>query len=479
MAENNLRTLPIGSGGGPPPMGRKATPQPITRWNGANMQGIAPERVMSIIKGAERGLLEPLFDLIAFVLETDTHVRSVYETPLRSVVSSPLLFDESKIEDPLSERALGFQRESLELLSRYERSMMHLAHAHGIGLAVGEKEWGRVRGAWRVVAIHPIDPRDTRFAADWTVEVRTWADGYAGQWISTADDPHSWIVHVPGSVGLRPNMSGILIPCLIPWVFKKFAFGYSQQALERFANRLLVGHVGPNATDDAHDALRNGLEDLTTGSTAVLSGEARVEALDVGSSSVGDAHIKFIRLLEEQITKGIMGSALNVDGGSDGGSYAMAISQGDTTVIPRVQSIADSLAETLREQWFAHELEVNAELFDGRALDPAEPYFRLLSDEPPMVDQLAVDGGVVTVDELRASKGLEPWGAEKGGDRIVTPIAKTAPAFSRAESVEDAPPPKSMGRQGRQTTSPSSRAPKTSPTFSPSTTQVGRVPFDR
>jgi len=464
------------------PFGRVANAQPLTHWTGNDMTGMTPSHAVSIMKRAERGYLEDLFDLFAYMLRTDSHVRSTYETPLRTVIGSPLLFDESKVDSgPLAAKVVEFQRESLELLWNYESSAMGIAHAHGIGMAIGEKEWRRVRGANRVVAIHSVNPRNTRFANDWVPEVRIF-DGDSGgyDWVRVDEEPLRWMVHIPGSVGLEPHLAGILFPCIIPWNLKKYATGYSQQALERWATPILLGIIGDNAQDGAVNNLRDALENLTASSAGVIEGDTRIEAINSNASQTGDAHLKFISALEVQITKAIMGSALNVDGGTDGGSYAMAKSQHSTTIAPRIQSISDSLAETFREQWFAHELMVNDHLFDGRVMEPAEPYFQIIGEERPQVDQIAIDAGAVTVDEVRASKGLEPWGAEKGGDRIVAPIAKSAPGFARIEAPpEEAPPPFPASRASRRQRQMRLPLSKTSRTSSALMTQIDSVPYGK
>jgi phage gp29-like protein len=432
------------------------------------MGGITPDRVLSYVKAARRGELENLQDLLSYILETDSHVRSVYETLLRNVVGAPLMFDEGPSAD--------FLRESVSRLPNYEDAMMHIAHAHGVSITVLEKEWGRVAGTTRVVRMHPIDPRDVKFDADWVPMVRTHADGQ--RWVRVDEEPLRWLVHAPGSVGLRPQMAGILIPCVLPWVFKKFATVYSVQTLERFAQPLLVMMLNEGATEDTIDNALNSLEDITASSSGVISGDGKLEVINASSGQAGEAHRKYIREFEEQITKGILGSDLNVSVGTTGGNRALGESQAETTILPRVRSMADSIAETLAEQWFAHELELNAHRFGSLVPEVAKPFFELLQDDPPEVDQLTVDAGAVTVNELRQSRGLEAWEGE-AGNRIVTPVAKTAPSFSKPEV---APPPLASSRsrrrtprKARQMTLPLSQ---TSPTCERSRTQIESVPFD-
>lgn len=465
-----IHSLPTKAGGKErPPMARAAKAAGIRHWQGADMAGVTPKRVLQIIKGARRGHLEPLFDLFAYVLETDTHTRGVYETLLQNVVGSPLRFDETESD----ERVVEFQKASLKGLKSYKRAAMHLAHAHGIGLAICEKKWARVSGNLRVVELCPISPRDTKFDDDWTPMVRT--HGAKTGWIRTDAEPLRWIVHAPGAVGLRPQMAGILIPCLTPWVLKKFATIYSVQTLERFAAPLIIATVSENATDDVLESVIDDLENITATSAGAIRTGGSIEVISSAAGQAGQAHKVYIELFESQITQGVHGSNLNADGGQGAGSYALGKSQAETTILPRIQSIADGVAETMRDQWFGQELDQNAHRFDGAVPNPAAPMFELLQDAPPVIEQIHVDAGAVSVNELRASAGLDPLEGE-AGSRMVTPIAKSAPAFSRFESAEEAPPPKSMSRQPRQSRR---AAQQTLPTSSRSRTQIEGVHFDR
>ena len=462
-------TLSVVSGGNRrAPVGRASKASPIRRWMGRDMGGITPAQVLSYIKNARRGDLEGLMDLVSYVLETDSHVRSVYETLLRNVVGAPLLFEEAPSAD--------FLRQSVDGLPNYETALMHIAHGHGIGIAVLEKEWGRVNGETRVVRMHRIDPRDTKFDDDWVPMVRTHGDEPG--WVRVDQEPLRWLVHVPGSVGLRPQMAGILIPCLLPWVFKKFATVYSVQTLERFAQPLLVMMLNKGTDADVVEEALNSLEEITASSSGVITGDGKLEVINASSGQAGEAHRKYIREFEEQITKGILGSDLNVSVGSTGGNRALGESQADTTILPRVRSMADSIAETLAEQWFAQELELNAHRFGSLVPKVATPYFELLQEEPPEVDQIAIDAGVVKVNQLLESRGLPPLEGPEG-ERFVTPLAKTAPAFAKPEA---APPPLASSRSRRRATRKARQMSlplsQTSPTSSRCRTQIDSVPFD-
>lgn len=464
-----------------PPLGRLSQVSKPSMWAERRFAGLTPRDLVSIESALQRGDIERFHDLCSHMLRRDSHLRSVYETLLRGVVSNPIRFEEGRAkagQESAAEAAVEFCRQSVEDVERSERTLMHLAHGEGTGVAVVEQEWGRRDGAWRVVRHHLVPGRDLRFADDWTVEVRSYSDNGPKEWISTKDEPLRWIVHVPNAVGQAAHLSGLLLSCMWPFAFKKWATTYGVQTLERFAQPLLLGTMPENARDETLSALLTDLQNLIATSTGVVREGVTVEAIDTAASNAGDAHRNFIADFDNQMTKAVLGSTLNVEVGDTGGNRALGESQNATTILPRLRGIGDSLAETLREQWFEPELRLNAHLFNGRRPPVPEPSFELIQDEPPLITQMHVDGGVVTANELRASAGLEPLEGEDGA-RIVTPIAKTSPSFSRPE---DAPPPLASSRASRRSRKPHQLklpTPKTSPTSSRSRTQIAGVPFDR
>lgn len=434
--ESNVITL--ASGQERPPFGKAFRAASPRDWGAKNLRGTTPKQAVQILDKLRRGDMEDFQDLVAHMLQTDAHLRSVYETLLRSIVASPLRFDLGRGpgREESAEAAAEFARSSVENAKRFERTTMHLAHGAGTGVAVVEQHWGRVRGAWRVTGHTVIPPRDTRFADDWVVEVRS----YEGEgrrrrdekWIRTDAEPLRWIVHVPGSVGLAPHLSGLLLPCVWPYTLKRWATTYAIQTLERFAQPLLIAKLDENATDKTFRDMLKELQALANNSVGVISARAEVEVVNSQSGQAGTAHAQYIKEFEAQQTKALLGSTLNIEVGDTGGNRALGESQAEQTNLPRLRSIGDSLAETLSERWFNPEICLNTHLFNGQEPPLPEPYFELTQEEPPEVSDLAVDIGGVTVDEVRESLGLEPFGQDGGGSRRATRVHRASPSVAEA-----------------------------------------------
>lgn len=125
---------------------------------------------------------------------------------------------------------------------------------------------------------------------------------------------------------------------------------------------------------------------------------------------------------DADISKAVLGSTLNVEVGDTGGNRALGESQSDTTIAPRWARSSALLANTIERQLFQPFLELNRHHFGGHVLVPSLLFH--ITDVDPEVDQLLVDKGACTYDELRRSRKLEPWGKEKGGD-VRIPAATT------------------------------------------------------
>ena len=478
--------IALGAGDERPPMGRAFRAEGLRTFRTTNLRGVRPDVVARILSNQARGDLEGFMDLAQYMLRTDDHLSSVYESAVVGIASATSRFDTGRhdpAQEESAEAAAEFARTSIEGARRYEATVKHLIHGGwGLPLGIVEQHWGRRGGAWRVTGHTKVPPRDTKFADDWTPLVRSYdknAKGHVSErWIRTDEEPLRWLIHAPGSLGQHPHLAGVLSSCVWPFVFKKWVLTYGVQVMERIPAPVLAAFIGENAHQDTPDKTLETLQSLANNGFAVFGNDVTIDPIEVSGANAGDAHIKWIDKLEVGMTKRIVGSTLNVEVGDGGGSRALGESQAKQTTLPRLKSIGDQLSETLGEQWFAPEIKLNRHLFNGAVPPIPTHFFELVQEETPVISDTAVNSGVVTVDELRTSNGLEPIGPERGGDRLVTPVAKTAPSFSQASveaPAEEPPPPKSLGRVSRPNSPTTS---KTSRMFSASTTQIDNVPYE-
>lgn len=466
------------------PRGSQVQPQNASRWYRERMTNLTPARVTRILRDAERGDMESWGDLVEYMLRTDPHVRAVYDTWVKGVVGAELRVEAGRGNEGVAEDVAEFVRTSLEGTPRLPALLAHLMHGEGAGISALEHDWRREGRAWhsRPTRRDLVMVRDIDYADDWTPRVRTYRTDVGqpsvnGRWLRTDLEPARWVVHEASGIGTTPNLGGVLQAVVWPWLFKRWAIIFRQSGLERLANGLLIGRVTPSSHDEAREALFDALEQLRGDHIGIIEQDTEIEFIEP-TGTVGDAWSEAIGEWNAEITKGILGSTLNTEIGAAGGNRAAAESQARMTMLPRLQAAAQSLAATIEEQWVAPLVRFNAARWPGAV--PPMPRVRLVleAEAPPEVDDLLVSVGAVTVDEMRASRGLPELGPDAGGDRIAVPVAKSRPEFSAPRQEGGAPAPFGRSRGGHQMPLPWTTTRRSSPTCSDSTTRVDSVPVD-
>lgn len=461
------------------PRGRAAKSRAAKQWSRKSFAGITPDRLAGILREAERGQLESWADLVSFMLRTDLHLASVYETRLFAVTSADLDVQPGRAkpgEEQQAELAAELFREELERDRELESVLHGLIHAEGVGYAVAQHDWKRVTRSdgTPIVSSTPtiIEVRDIEFAPDWSAVVRSWDPGGTPRWIPTTDEPARWITHIPRKLD-TPNLSGDLMACAWMWIFKRWAQIYRQTALERFSAPFVYGTVPTNATRQVREELLEGLENLASDQVAVFEASTSVALLESAKSPV-DVVDAALKSMSDEMTKRLLGATDFVD--ASGGSFARADVQMRVGALPRFMTIAKRVSGTLERDWAAPFLGFNRQLFGGIVPPLPTVSFKFLQDESAEVDQLAVDAGAVTIDELRTARGLPAWGQEGGGSRVIqVAVPAAAPAFSTSPPPGGADADLPFARAS--TARLSSTAPSTSPTSAGSRVRTRRVPF--
>lgn len=397
-----------------PDLLRRVQPRALNRWTSRSYGATTPERLNSIIKQVEAGQLEEWTDFAHYMLRTDPHLHAVYVSRQYAVAGADWEITAGRGDPQIAEAAAEFCREVLAETEELERIFSDLMHGVGLGWAAFEHSWRRKSGAW-VSTPQWIHPRECQFEPDWTLAVR---DSGTNELVRVADMPGKFIVHIPRPVSDSPNVSGELLVIAWDWLFKRWARKFQLGALEKFANPFVYGEVQPNTDDIVRSNLLTSLEKLSSDQVAIFEAGTGVKIAEV-TKMPGEAWQTAIDNLNNEITKSLLGSTLNTEISSTGGNRAAAESQADNTILPRARSDAKRLAGTIERDWLRPLLAYNAHLFGGQV--PPVPHFefKLTQDEKPEVDELIVKTNGVTMDELRASRGLEAWGPDKGGDRLV------------------------------------------------------------
>lgn len=403
-----------------PDLQRRVQPRTLGRWANQNFGTTTPERLTGIIQELESGEFTRWADFAEYMTRTDPHLHAVYESRKLAVSGADWEITPGRGDEQLAEAGAEFCRQALGETEELERIFSDMMHGVGLGLALHEHNWKRRGGAWLTTPLW-VHPRECKFEPDWTVAVRNAADGSL---IRCADMPGKFIVHIPRPSSSAPNVSGELLVIAWDWLFKRWARKLQLVALDKFANPFIYGELQPNTDDVVRAALLSNLQNLSSDQVAVFEAGTGVKIAEI-SKVAGEGWANAIESLNAEITKSLLGSTLNTEIGESGGNRAAAESQADNTILPRARSDAKRMAGTIERDWLRPLLAYNAHLFGGKI--PPTPHFefKLTQDEPALVDDLLVRSKAVTIDELRVSRGLEPWGPDYGGENVITSDAGT------------------------------------------------------
>jgi len=446
-----------------PEVGQR-TPQPtITRWTRAGLTDLTIGDVAGILRAGEQGQTVRLVDLWLRMLKTDSHLASVWISRIAPVAAAR--WELSPGEGPEDTAAAARRlrdacEEAMRGLGNLEPLFTRLLGGIGPGYSVAEIIWGRRRllatPAWAPSKIKPVHARRFQFSDEFELGLyddsravsQLEADGHevdviTGRGGVMARLPAGkYLVHQPPTIDDYPTATGLVHPIARWWWAKQKVQTYWLGGAEVAANPRLIGKILRQGDPDAAQALLDGLEALANDGVAITREGTEIDIRAGLGESSGRVWAELAKFLDAAMSKAVLGSTLNVEIGDSGGNRAAAESQGETTIDPRKDMDGAQLWATIQDQLFRFVREYNPHLFGP---DTPLPIGSFVFAEPPVeVDAEIISAGGVSMDELRESRGLTPWGGERG-ERIATSgddlnAFQPAPAApSGAPSVEDAP----------------------------------------
>lgn len=436
-----------------PEVGQRTRQPSIYRWDRLGNVDLTIGAIASILRRAEQGTTKELVDLWLRMLKTDAHLASVWHTRISPVASARWELQPGEGPESLAPMATRLRdgcEEALKRLGNLEPLFTRLLGALGPGYAVAEIVWGRGQlmglPAWLPVKVKPIHARRFQFSERY--ELGLYDDGQAihqlredgwevdeirGQGGIMARLPAGkYIVHQPAVIDDYPTATGLVHPLSRWWWAKSKATQFWLGGAEIAGNPRLLGKVDQMAPDEVLDELHKALETLSADGVAVTRGETAIDIIEGKANSSAEVWSQLVKTMDAAMSKAVLGSTLNVEIGDTGGNRAAAESQDSVTIEPRQEQDGAGLWSTLSDQLLRFVRDYNPHLFSHDAPLPVGQF--VFAEEPVNVDQLAVSAGVVTVDELRESRGLPALGGEAGG-RMVSMQPSSAP-FSTKPAPE-------------------------------------------
>lgn len=420
---------PEESGVREPRLAELSQPTRRDRWaESTNFGGIDPPRMAAVLRSVEAGYLQDWADLKDWMLDTDAHLASTYETRLTRAAMVDLEVVPGQSPDPIAqsfaEVAADFVSECWEALRNRTRVLRNMADAIGAGVSVGEKMYTRRSGAaggWYISEVRWRHLRRFRFGEQW--ELRLYDGGLRGQW-GEALDPDKYLVHMPQVAAGYPTKTGVLRKVTWTWLFKQWMRKFAVQAAESWGHPIPIGKTPAASASETRTALKKALQNISSGQAGVVDKDVELMLLEAANGD-GGAYTTLIDMLNAEESKAILGSVDNVEH-TGTGTYASALSQADVTIDPRTQSDIEDITDTLDHGFVKSLIGFNLHLFGRRW--PALPQFRPRerSGAPADLQPHHLDGRVkVRQNEVRASLNLPSLTKEEGGEEFVQPAPAT------------------------------------------------------
>ncbi len=445
-----LAAVPVAAPAGGAPIGKRYAPAPqISRLpSSLQFSDITWDVIQSAKQAASRGYTEQWVDFCRRML-TDPHLLSVYTTYVGAIAGARRELVPRAVAPELqrfSDLAAADCERMLSDLPNIERSIAEMVDADGVGLSVHEIIYEA--RADRVVPTQLVWLSQDRFRFSDYWEPFLWDRGAAAErakelGIETTATipglpltPRKYVVHIPR---MKPDyglLGGLFTSCDRYWYYKSNALRFWLSGAEASGSPRMLGHTADDATDAVREQLYSALASISADSVGVLSGESRIEVLDVKAQGSGSVWDTLTKVADSGFSKVWLGSTLNVEVGDTGGNRSLGESQADMTMSPRWARSSQLVANTIERDLFTPFLYFNRHRYGGHVFTPN---LRLhIVEESAVIDDAVIAAGACTYDELRAAKNLEPWGPENGGDQRI-PTASAAPAAAFSRSAEAAP----------------------------------------
>lgn len=284
--------------------------------------GLHPERVVRIFRESECGYMRELQDLYDDLIESDGHLRSLFESRIAAVSSKGLVVQPGG-PDAASIAAADAMRECLEdKQSNVIEFVEHHLEAQFRGFSCSEIDWQR-ENSW-IVPARFINVPHSAFRFEQVTNAPllvTKAEGFAGEHLL----PDQWVI----SSARHSNLArGGLFRTATWWaLFKRLSVRDWIIFAERFGIPYVIGTYRDGETSpEARAALEDAIKDLGEAGQAILEETTRIVISEIAQRS-GDnttVHPEIVALCNAEISKLFTGSTLSSDNaGSGGASFAL------------------------------------------------------------------------------------------------------------------------------------------------------------
>jgi phage gp29-like protein len=386
-------------------------------------QGLTPERLTTIFRDADTGIVLNQMELYEEMEEKETQLSSVLQT--RKLAVSGLDWEVSPASDDARDVDIAaFVMEALKHAPGFTDMLLNALDAVGKGYSVNEIVWLIEPDAVTVERFKYWHPKAFTFYGRDNILTEE-------PMLVTDDEPvygeplppNKFIFHRSHSrSGVTPR-GGVLRPSAWLYLFKNYTLKDWVISNERFAMPLRLGKFGPGASDKDVDVLMDAVYNLGTDAAAVINDATMIEFIEKKASQGKDnAYQSLVEYVDGSFSKLVLGHSGSSDSTAGRlGNDEQAGEVREDLVTADAHDLADTLTENL----------VRPLVLFNYGPDAAVPFFRfLIEDEQDMVANSSViknltEAGVNTipVSHVHEQFGI-PLPAE--GDDTIQPVARGA-----------------------------------------------------
>ena len=280
-------------------------------------------------------------------LERDCHAFAVLNKRKLAVISRPWAVQPAS-EDARDVAAGDLVRTAIEGI-KFDRICLDLLDATLKGFAVGEVMWEMRDG---YILPRDVLPRDQRrFVMDIDGQTRLLTREQMQQGIELP--PRKFIVHRVGAKDGNPYGQGLGSRLFWPVMFKRQGITFWTIFADKFGSPTAVGKYPTGTTKADRDLLLQALKAISQDAGITIPEGMVVELLEASRSGSVDTYEKFVRYMDEQISKGVLGETMSTTASAAGLGSGQANVQNEVR-LEISKADADLLSSTLREtlvQW--------------------------------------------------------------------------------------------------------------------------------
>ena len=362
-------------------------------------------------------------------LERDAHVYAVVTKRKHHLIAREWTVEPGG-ESALDVKATDFVRDVLSALP-FDQVCLDLLDATLKGFAISEAIWCRDGGHVRPDRLVSLEQRRFVFDMDWKPRLVTMSN----MWGEKLPD-RKFIVHRFGVRGNNPYGVGLGAKLFWPVQFKRQGLAFWLRFMERFASPVPVGKYPAGSSDAEIDKLMRMMEELSNRSSIGIPLGTELDKFEASRSGSGD-YDAFVRALNSEISKAVLGETLTTEMG-DRGSYAASGVHAFILDL-LVDGDADLLSGSLKGQLVRWLIDAN---YPGAALPQLW--------RPRQSDELAEEGIAQKRAERRAAEfsalesarrsGFEPANVtEFAEDVIGGPVKEVEPPDAPAPAQKKSP----------------------------------------